>query len=41
MPVTEDAYYSPAGPLPCYLKIFCLFDVFLNLEPDKTMKLEY
>ena len=41
LPASEYDVSAPNGPATCYLKIFCLFDVFLNLEPDKTMKLEY
>ena len=41
LPPSDGLGSMPTGPLNCFLKIFCLYDVFLNLEADKTMKVEY
>ena len=41
LPPSEELDAMPTGPTSCFLKIFCLYDVFLLIEPDKTMKLEY
>ena len=41
LPPSESLESMPTGPVSCFLKIFCLYDVFLNIEPDKSMKMEY
>ena len=41
LPPSEGLATMPTGPVTCFLKIFCVYDVFLNIEPDKSMKIEY
>lgn len=41
LPPSEEIDSMPTGPAGCFLKIFCMYDAFLDLEPDKTMKLYY
>ena len=37
LPPSEGLASMPTGPTNCFLKIFCLYDVFLLIKPDKSM----